>query len=53
VVGSPHFFVDDTSAFCPLLDIGKDDDGDFRITFDAAAATEQVDRWFADEGAGA
>jgi predicted DsbA family dithiol-disulfide isomerase len=52
VVGSPHFFVDDTSAFCPLLDIRKDDAGELRITFHEVAATELVDRWLAGEVAG-
>ncbi|MDZ7676629.1 MAG: DsbA family protein [Acidimicrobiales bacterium] len=47
VEGSPHFFVDDYSAFCPLLDIQKDDAGDFHLTLDEAAVDDLLDGWFA------
>jgi predicted DsbA family dithiol-disulfide isomerase len=38
VVGSPHFFLGDESLFCPTLDIARDDDGEFHIAIDHAAA---------------
>lgn len=47
VEGSPHFFVDDYSAFCPLLDIDKDDAGDFQLTLDEAEVDDLLDGWFA------
>ncbi|MEQ1787735.1 MAG: DsbA family protein [Acidimicrobiales bacterium] len=46
VVGSPHFFVGGTSAFCPLLDIRRDDQGEFQVAFDAVAAAALLDAWF-------
>jgi predicted DsbA family dithiol-disulfide isomerase len=52
VEGSPHFFVADTSAFCPLLDIRKDDEGQFRLTLDDAAVAALLDEWFAADAAG-
>jgi predicted DsbA family dithiol-disulfide isomerase len=53
VVGSPHVFVGGTSAFCPLLDIRKDDDGELRVTLDEDAANELLDHWFASDAPGA
>jgi predicted DsbA family dithiol-disulfide isomerase len=47
VEGSPHFFVGGASAFCPLLDIQKDDAGDFHLTLEEPAVNELLDRWFA------
>jgi predicted DsbA family dithiol-disulfide isomerase len=47
VQGSPHFFVADTSAFCPLLDIRRDDAGDFHLRLDEDAAGVLLDGWFA------
>jgi predicted DsbA family dithiol-disulfide isomerase len=47
VEGSPHFFVDDHSAFCPLLDIQKDDSGDFHLALDEGAVNDLLDDWFA------
>jgi predicted DsbA family dithiol-disulfide isomerase len=47
VEGSPHFFVDGHSAFCPLLDIQKDDAGEFHLTLDEAAVNALLDDWFA------
>jgi predicted DsbA family dithiol-disulfide isomerase len=38
VVGSPHFIVGDDSMFCPTLDISRDDDGQFHVAIDHAAA---------------
>jgi len=52
VEGSPHFFVDDYSAFCPLLDIQKDDAGDFHLTLDEKAVNALLDDWFAIAAAG-
>lgn len=46
VEGSPHFFVAGSSAFCPLLDIQKDDGGDFHLALDEAAVNELLDGWF-------
>jgi predicted DsbA family dithiol-disulfide isomerase len=48
VEGSPHFFVGGASAFCPLLDIQKDDAGDFHLTLDEGAVDDLLDRWFAE-----
>lgn len=50
VEGSPHFFVAGTSVFCPLLDIRRDDEGEFHLTVDEAAVTAQIDRWLTPEG---
>jgi len=36
VVGSPHFFIDRTSMFCPVLDIRRVD-GNLRVKVDQAA----------------
>lgn len=47
VEGSPHFFVAGSSAFCPLLDIQKDDAGDFHLALDEAAVSELLEGWFA------
>jgi predicted DsbA family dithiol-disulfide isomerase len=47
VQGSPHFFVDGTSAFCPLLDIRRDDEGELHITLDPVAVDTLLDQWFA------
>jgi predicted DsbA family dithiol-disulfide isomerase len=41
VVGSPHFFVDGTSTFCPTLDV-KRVDGALRLSVDVAAFEELV-----------
>jgi 2-hydroxychromene-2-carboxylate isomerase len=38
VVGSPHFFVGGESMFCPTLDIARDDNGEFHVNIDHAAA---------------
>ena len=46
VDGSPHFFVAGTSAFCPLLDIKKDDKGEFHLTLDETAVGRLLDEWF-------
>lgn len=40
VVGSPHFFVGERGWFCPLLDIGRNDDGSLRVVPDRAALEE-------------
>lgn len=50
VAGSPHFFVAGTSVFCPMLDIQRDDEGEFHLTLDEPAVTEQLDRWLTEEG---
>lgn len=47
VEGSPHFFVGGYSAFCPLLDIQKDDAGDFHLALDETAVNALLDSWFA------
>ena len=47
VEGSPHFFVAEYSAFCPLLDIQKDGAGDFHLTLDEAEVDDLLDDWFA------
>lgn len=44
VVGSPHMFVGDYSAFCPVLDISKRDDGHFRVALDQAAYDDLIAR---------
>lgn len=46
VAGSPHFFVGGTSGFCPLLDIRRDDQGEFQVGFDPVAAAALLDAWF-------
>jgi len=46
VDGSPHFFVAGTSAFCPLLDIKKDDQGEFHLTLDESAVDRLLHEWF-------
>ena len=43
VVGSPHFFTDDASFFCPMLDISQDA-GTMRVRFDQAG----LERFLAD-----
>jgi len=50
VEGSPHFFVAGSSAFCPLLDIQKDDAGDLHLSLDETAVNELLDGWFAIAG---
>jgi predicted DsbA family dithiol-disulfide isomerase len=47
VEGSPHFFVADYSGFCPLLDIQRDDAGDFHLSVDERAVNHLIDDWFA------
>jgi predicted DsbA family dithiol-disulfide isomerase len=47
VDGSPHFFVAGASAFCPLLDIRKDDAGEFHLGLDEGAVGRLLDDWFA------
>jgi len=47
VKGSPHFFVADYSGFCPLLDIQRDDAGEFHLTVDKKAVDGLLDDWFA------
>jgi predicted DsbA family dithiol-disulfide isomerase len=49
VVGSPHFFVGGTSGFCPLLDISRDDEGEFHLHLDEVAANRLLDEWLASE----
>jgi predicted DsbA family dithiol-disulfide isomerase len=51
VQGSPHFFVGGSSAFCPLLDIRRDNVGELHITLDPIAVDELLDQWFASEDA--
>lgn len=46
VEGSPHFFVAEYSAFCPLLDIDEDDAGEFHLTLDEAEVDDLLDDWF-------
>lgn len=50
VQGSPHFFVGDSSGFCPLLDIRKDDHGEFHVSLDEPAVNDLLDHWFAIAG---
>ncbi len=50
VDGSPHFFVDGDSSFCPLLDIRTDDAGQFHVSLDEAAVNDRIDGWFATAG---
>ncbi len=50
VEGSPHFFVAGRSVFCPMLDIQRDDEGEFHLSLDEAAVTAQLDRWLTAEG---
>ena len=45
VVGSPHFFVDDESFFCPTLEIARVDDR-LRITRDTAGFEAFLARTF-------
>ena len=40
VKGSPHFFCGDVDAFCPSLDISKDDAGDLQIRRNIAVLDE-------------
>jgi predicted DsbA family dithiol-disulfide isomerase len=47
VDGSPHFFVAGSSAFCPLLDIRKDAQGELHLTLDELAVHRLLDDWFA------
>ena len=47
VEGSPHFIVAGESVFCPMLDIRKDDDGDFHLSLDQPAVLATLDRWLA------
>lgn len=49
VIGSPHFFVDDASFFCPTLAIERVD-GHLSITFDSAGFDAFVDRCFGNAG---
>ena len=37
VIGSPHFFMGERSAFCPTLDIQHDDEGELVIALDVTA----------------
>lgn len=37
VVGSPHFFIDGESWFCPVLDISRDGDGHLHVRVDEHA----------------
>jgi predicted DsbA family dithiol-disulfide isomerase len=50
VDGSPHFFVAGSSAFCPLLDIRKDDAGEFHLGLDEPSVNAMLDGWFAMAG---
>ena len=45
VVGSPHFFVDELSMFCPTLDI-KRVDGALRVNLDTEAFSKLVTACF-------
>jgi predicted DsbA family dithiol-disulfide isomerase len=45
VQGSPHFIVAGESMFCPMLDIRKDDDGEFLLSLDETAVQATLDRW--------
>ncbi len=45
-VGSPHFFIDDDSQFCPVLDISKVD-GHLKVNVDQPAMDELINRCFA------
>ncbi len=45
-VGSPHFFIDDNSQFCPVLDISKVD-GHLKVNVDQPAMDELINRCFA------
>jgi predicted DsbA family dithiol-disulfide isomerase len=45
VVGSPHFFIDDTSMFCPTLDIDRVD-GALRVQVDVEAFDAVVNACF-------
>lgn len=47
VDGSPHFFVAGSSAFCPLLDIRKDEEGEFHLGLDEPSVNALLDGWFA------
>jgi predicted DsbA family dithiol-disulfide isomerase len=44
-VGSPHFFIDDDSQFCPVLDISKVD-GHLKVNVDQPAMDELINRCF-------
>lgn len=50
VDGSPHFFVSGSSAFCPLLDIRKDEAGEFHLGLDEPSVNAMLDGWFAMAG---
>lgn len=47
VTGSPHFFTPATSFFCPVLDVGRDEDGHLVVTADPESIEAFLDACFA------